>query len=134
MKSTTPSPGDPIEARCTKCRANTNHIIVAMTDAGPARVQCNTCGGQHKYRSPTAVKKAVVRKSVDPKIGERQEWEELRSSIDSKQATDYSMTTAFKVGSVMNHPVFGLGIVQSLVGPRKVLVLFEDGKKTMRCK
>jgi hypothetical protein len=34
----------------------------------------------------------------------------------------------------MNHPVFGLGVVQRVVGTRKIEVLFEDGKKTMRCR
>lgn len=134
MQSTTLSAGDPIEARCTKCRRNTNHIIVAMTDEGPAKVQCNTCSGQHKYRPPTTPKKAAVRRTVDPKVAEQKEWAELRPGMNSAQAIDYSMTTAFKVGSLINHPAFGIGLVQSLVGPRKVMVLFEDGKKTMRCK
>ncbi len=134
MQSTTLSAGDPIEARCTKCRKNTNHIIVAMTEEGPAKVQCNTCSGQHKYRPPTAPKKPAVRRTVDPKIAEQKEWAELRPSMNEKQATDYSMTAAFKTGALMNHPLFGLGLVQSLIGPRKIKVLFEDGKKTMRCK
>lgn len=134
MQSIKLSAGDPIEARCTKCRKNTNHIVVAMTDDGPAKVQCNTCSGQHKYRPPTAPKKPGVRRTVDPKIAEKKEWEELLPGMNGKQKTDYSMTTAFKVGSLMNHPVFGLGLVQSLGGPRKISVLFEDGKKTMRCK
>jgi len=134
MQSTTLSAGDPIEARCTKCRKNTNHIVVAMTAEGPAKVQCNTCSGQHKYRSPTAVKKPAVRRTVDPKIAEKKQWDELLPTLSGKQQTDYSMTTAFKVGSLMKHPVFGLGLVQSLGGPRKIIVLFEDGMKTMRCK
>lgn len=134
MQSKTLSAGDPIEARCTKCRKTTNHIIVAMTEAGPAKVQCNTCSGQHKYRPPTAAKKPVTRRTADPKIAERKEWEELIPGMNGKQKTDYTMTTTFKVGSLMNHPVFGVGVVQSLGGPRKVKVLFEDGVKTMRCK
>ena len=134
MQSTTPSVGDPIEARCTKCRKNTNHIIVAIVKEVPAKVECNTCSGQHKYRPPTAPKKPAVRRTVDPKIAERKEWEELMPSMNGKQKTDYSMTTAFKVGSLMNHSVFGVGIVQSHGGPRKIKVLFEDGVKTMRCK
>ncbi len=134
MPSSTLSPGDPIEARCTKCRKNTNHIIVAMAEELPAKVQCNTCSGQHKYRPPTAPKKPAVRRTVDPKVAERKEWQELRPGMDAGQATDYSMATAFKVGVLMNHPTFGLGLVQRIVGPRKVEVLFEDGKKMMRCK
>jgi len=134
MKATTLSAGDPIEARCTKCRKNTNHIVVAMAEEVPAKVQCNTCSGQHKYRPPTAPKKAAVRRTVDPKVAEQKEWLSLRPSMDSNQAIDYSMTTAFKAGALMNHPTFGIGLVQDLVGPRKIKVLFEDGKKTMRCK
>lgn len=134
MSSTTLSAGDPIEARCTKCRKNTNHIIVAIVEEVPVKVQCNTCSGQHKFRPPTAPKKPAVRRTVDPKIAERKEWEELMPTMSSKQKTDYSMTTAFKVGSLLNHPSFGIGIVRSSSGPRKIKVLFEDGLKTMRCK
>ena len=112
MSSSTLSAGDPIEARCTKCREITNHTIIAMTDAGPAKVQCNTCSGQHKYRKPAAPRKTAARRTVDPKIAERKEWENLRPSMNSKQAITYSMTTAFKANSLMEHPVFGLGFVQ----------------------
>lgn len=125
--------GDPIESRCTKCRKITNHIIVAITDDVPAKVQCNTCDGQHKYRPPAAPKKTTTRRTVDPKAAEQKEWLELKPKIEGKDAIAYSMETAFKVGSVMKHPKFGLGLVQSSLGPQKVEVLFEDGRKKMRC-
>jgi hypothetical protein len=134
MSNSTLSTGDAIEARCTKCRKNAEHTIVSMSEAGPDQVQCSNCSRQHKYRPPTVAKKTAPRRTVDPRIAESKEWEALRPTMDSARATDYSMTTAFKVKSLMNHPVFGLGLVQRLVGPRKVEVLFEDGKKTMRCK
>ena len=134
MQNKTLSAGDHIEARCTKCRKTTGHIIVAMTEEIPAKVQCNTCSGQHKYRPPTAPKKPAVRRTADPKAAEKKEWEELRSSMNSAKAIDYSMTGTFKVKSLINHPVFGLGLVQRVAGSQKVEVLFEDGKKTLRCK
>ena len=134
MQSTTPSAGDPIEARCTKCRKNTNHTIVAMVEATPAKVKCNTCEGEHKFRPPTAPRKTAVRRTVDPKIAQQKEFESLRPTINSKQAATYAMTSAFKVGSQLSHPTFGHGFVQRVVGPQKIEVLFEDGKKTMRCK
>lgn len=139
MQRKTLSAGDPIESRCTKCRTLTNHIVVAMVDDQPSKVQCNTCGGQHKYRAPAAPKaakapkKTAVRRTVDPKVSERKEWADLRPDMNVDKAADYSMTAAFKVGSVMRHPVFGLGLVQRAVGPQKIEVLFEDGKKIMRC-
>lgn len=133
MSKTVLSAGDPIEARCTKCRKITNHIVVAMGVEAPAKVECNTCKGQHKYRPPAVRKKPAERRTVDPRIAEQKEWEKLRTEIEEKPAVGYSMVAAFKVGTVMRHPKFGLGLVQSKLGPQKIEVLFEDGKKKMRC-
>jgi hypothetical protein len=134
MQSTTFVAGDPIQARCTKCRKNTDHIIVTMAEECPGKVQCNSCSRQHKYRPPSAVKKPAVKRTVNHKEAERKEWETLRPSMNCAEAKEYSMTGAYRVKALINHPAFGLGIVQRVVGSQKVEVLFEDGKKTMRCK
>ena len=105
-----------------------------MKDDVPAKVQCNTCSGQHKYRPPTAPKKPAVRRTVDPKVAEQKEWAELSPSMNSDQASGYSMDSAYKVGTLINHPQFGIGLNQRVVGLRKIEVLFETGKKIMRCK
>lgn len=139
MQDSTLSAGDPIEARCTKCRKNTNHVIIAMTDEGPAKVECNTCSGQHKYRPPTAAKKPAVKKpaakrTTDPKAAEKKEWAALQAEIEGAKAKDYAMTESFKVRTVVKHPIFGLGLVLRNPGSKKIEVLFEDGKKMLRCK
>lgn len=134
MQNTTLSAGDHIEARCTKCRKNTNHTIIAMADDVPAKVECNTCSGQHKFRPPTVPKKPATRRTVDPKAVEKKEWETLRPTMNSAKAADYSMTGTFKARSLINHPTFGLGLVQRIAGSQKVEVLFEDGVKLLRCK
>jgi hypothetical protein len=134
MQSTALSAGDSIEARCTKCRKNNTHIIILMAEDAPATVQCNTCSRQHKYRPPTAAKKPTMRRAVQLKDAERHEWETLRPTMNRVKATDYSMTDSYKVKTLINHPIFGLGLVQRIVGGQKIEVLFEDGKKTMRCK
>lgn len=128
------SAGDPIEARCTKCRRNTNHIVIAMTDQGPAKVKCNTCEREHKYRPPSAAKKKTAPKTADPKISDQEEWRRLQPQMDVSKAKNYSMDGDYRVQTLIRHPKFGLGLVQRVVGERKVEVLFEDGRKTMRCK
>lgn len=125
---TPPALGDPIQARCTKCRKITTHTIVAMAEELPAEVQCGKC--QHT----SAARKPVDRRPVDPKKSAREEWANLRPNMDSSRAADYSMTSAYKVKSLVNHPVFGLGQVQRLSGLQKMVVLFSDGEKVMRCK
>jgi len=118
MSNKTLSIGDSVEARCTKCRKNSTHTVLSIDEQRPVDVQCNTCSRQHKYRPPAAAKKPAARRTADPKVAECKEWQELRPSMNSAMATDYSMTTAFKVKALINHPVFGLGIVQRQAGPR----------------
>ncbi|MGE4543521.1 MAG: hypothetical protein AB7D06_05365 [Pedobacter sp.] len=134
MQSTTLSAGDSIEARCTKCRKNNSHIIITMSETGPDKVQCTVCNRQHKYRPPSAIKKPAVSRADQLKDAEHQEWVILQETMNSAKASDYSMTDSYKVKALINHPVFGLGLVQRVIGAQKMEVLFEDGKKTMRCK
>lgn len=136
MQSSKLSPGDSIEARCTKCRKNNSHTILSIseTEDVPDKVQCAICSRQHKYRPPSAIKNPAVRRTGLLKDAERHEWETMRPGMNSAKATDYSMTDSYKIKALINHPTFGLGVVQRVVGSQKIEVLFEDGKKTMRCK
>lgn len=128
------SAGDSIEAHCTKCKQNTKHIIIATLEDRPVKVQCDICDRQHKYRFPTQTKKTVKRQTVPHKSLEQKRWELLRASADSSNAKTYSMTTSYKIETLINHPTFGLGVVQRIIGSQKVEILFEDGARIMRCK
>lgn len=46
--------GEDIDAWCTKCREDTIHVVVALKpgNAGPKRVECKSCHGQHMYHAP----------------------------------------------------------------------------------
>ncbi len=134
MQNASLSVGDPIEARCTKCRKNNEHVILIIEEEAPIKVQCGICSRQHKFRLPIAEKKPAVRRVVSHRDAERKEWEGLRATNDEHKATDYCMTSAYKVKAQINHPSFGLGFVQRVAGAQKVEVLFETGKKMMRCK
>jgi NAD-dependent SIR2 family protein deacetylase len=128
MPSKNPTTGDPVQARCTKCRKITTHTVVTMADELPATVQCSKC--QHT----SAARKPVDRRVVDPKKSAREEWATLRPDMDISRAQAYSMTGAYKTKALVNHPIFGLGLVQKLSGLQKMVVLFADGEKVMRCK
>ena len=127
------SVGDIIDARCTKCKKITNHVIVAMVDIKPVEVKCNTCNGTHRYRKPASILDAAKRAS-DSLLATKEEWTLSRAAMDNENVKDYSMDKEYRVKAVIRHPVFGLGLVQRVVGDRKMEVLFEDGKKMMRCK
>ena len=133
MKKIMLAVGDIIDARCPKCLKVSNHVIVAMVDSKPVDVQCNTCNGSHRYRQPTPLPKAV-KPTSGPSLVKEEEWTELRTAVNKVTAKDYAMDREYRVGAVINHPSFGLGLVKRVVGSCKMEVLFDDGKKMMRCK
>jgi hypothetical protein len=144
MSSRKLSAGDIIESQCTRCRTVTNHTIVAMVGERVARVQCNTCDGVHNYKDPkpakapagrtAAPKKAAAPRTSrkDPGAAEREEWAALRPGMQREQAKAYDMNGSYKVKELVQHPLFGLGLVQR-VEAKKVEILFEGGKKLLRC-
>lgn len=140
-----PSAGSIIEARCTRCRKVLNHTVVAMIGDKIVRVECNTCHGTHNYHPEKPVKESAapkttlkkpagLRKSkVDPLAVERAEWERLQPDMDPEKAIPYEINKSYRVKNLLLHPVFGLGIVQLVLQPNKMDVLFRDGVKRLRC-
>ena len=139
------SAGSTIETRCTRCNGVLNHTIVAMVGEKIVRVECSTCHGVHAYhpvkvpKEPAAAKgttkkAAVPRKAkADPEAEARAEWLELRPLMDAAQAIPYDMNRVYRAKNVLSHPNFGLGFVQLVIQPNKIDVLFQDGKKRLRC-
>jgi Zn ribbon nucleic-acid-binding protein len=139
------SAGDIIEAACTRCRAILNHTIVAMVEDRVVRVECNTCHGVHNYRAKTEKKTPAASTAVrekqavsrqpknEPAASERDEWEALCSNCAIDQAIPYDMNGKFRTNDLLNHPTFGLGIVKNIIPPNKMEVLFQQGKKLLRC-
>lgn len=148
MANTEKQAGDHVDARCTRCREITNHTIIAMVEDKPARVRCNTCGGDHNYRPPRQVKatktatKATVkgaktgrRTSADRlREAQQKEWQETAAEADSGLTVAYNMERSFRLEDLVDHPVFGVGVVKALFKPNKVEILFSSGTKALRCK
>ena len=133
MKAIVSSVGAVIDARCTKCAKITNHIVVAIVANKPVNVQCNTCDDTHRYRQSAASPKTAKPAGTLP-IVKPEEWAEFRKGMNEGAARDYDMEKEYRVGSVIRHPSFGFGLVQHHTGSRKMEVLFEAGRKIMRCK
>jgi hypothetical protein len=111
------------------------------------RVECNTCHGTHNYHpvkvpkepraataTPAQKKAAAPRASrVDPEAAARAEWAALQPGMNPEQAIPYDMNRPFRAKNLLLHPSFGLGIVQMVLPPNKIDVLFQDGRKRLRC-
>ena len=133
--------GSEINSHCLKCKDVTNHTIIAMIDDEVGKVQCNTCGGRHKYRpekpeKAKAAKKITTRAATIARAKQAKAeayFEELLAGRGKSEALAYSMTNTYKRDDLLNHSTFGLGVVNEIVMPNKIEVLFRQGSKLLIC-
>jgi hypothetical protein len=63
--------GDVLDDYCIKCKRLTNHQIVSVVEAEPAKVRCRSCYNDHDYR----------REVVPPTKKELKKQQELDDAI-----------------------------------------------------
>jgi hypothetical protein len=141
MKSVTqlygpPKTGGDTLSFCTKCRMELAHVIVSMLDGKPSKVQCKTCKGVHKYKTSgnaVPVRRTPGTRTTVPKqvIRVAEVWEQKISAKSKADVADYKTSRKFAVGEVVQHPNFGLGIVEEVRTPTKMAVLFREGEKIL---
>lgn len=137
------SPGDIVKIHCNSCTDIREHKIIALVDEKTFRVECISCDSErdfHKVASkPRTGKPAVAkiakppRSKIDPAIAEQKEWVLLRPNMKIERAVAYDMDGSYQAKILLRHSAFGLGLVTRVAGPHKVEVLFESGKKLLRC-
>lgn len=129
-----------------------HHVVVAMTGAVPAKVECLSCHKQHKYKGyppgekppgKSSVKKdkdsgtAAARRtakpgaSAEPAIPTVNPLDALLASRAGVPTRGYSPAERYAVGELLSHPSFGVGAVTSTPSPGKMAVLFRDSTRLL---
>jgi hypothetical protein len=132
--------GQELDAPCGRCKGETIHQILSITDGVPEKLICASCKSIHKFRvdkpekqsapsrppRPTTASRATAPRPVSPS-----RFQELMMTEQAgAKAIPYAVTHHFEDGAWMDHPTFGLGKVQKRLG-KKIDVLFRDGLKTL---
>jgi hypothetical protein len=125
--------GGDIDAQCTKCKMVLGHTILAMVGNKPARVRCNTCNGEHNYRGTAS--NPPKKGTWQPKAAPKEKpvvtsWEALIAAKDIANARRYSPREKFAADELLQHPTFGVGLVQEVRGD-KIEVAFKADVKTL---
>jgi hypothetical protein len=133
------APGSTVDSWCTKCKLVLAHTVEAMVAGKITRVHCNTCRGQHAYRAsaPSAggssgkSGKARTSKSRADRPPERSEYETLLRGRSGANARPYATSDRFSPGELIQHSVFGLGVVTAERDSVKIDVVFPAGPKVL---
>ena len=130
-----PGVGADIESLCRKC-GDVWHVVVAKVGDRIAKVQCKQCGSLHRYRAVGASKAAPARRRTTPKRakGSAPMQRIDKPSIEpdlSRPIRPYSIRDTFEPGERIDHPKFGIGIVETASEPGKMIVFFPEGQKVL---
>lgn len=127
---------DEVVCYCSKCKLELNARIVRLEAERPKRVLCLTCNVEHAYRksAPAKAGEGKVRKprASSSKVDQEAEW---RRKLDQGNKTPkaYAMDKVYLLDDRVEHQIFGVGLVVSLIPPGKINVFFQDGVKMMKC-
>ena len=126
-----------IMAYCTSCKRDLVHVIVAVDGDKIARVLCRSGKKEHAYHPIKGVKEAAKKKrnskATPAKKAEKtlRAWQTALEKCNGQSGKAYSLTGSFDEGDKIDHSTFGLGIVNKLIKPNKMEVLFEEGTKLL---
>jgi hypothetical protein len=131
--------GMDLDAPCGRCKTETVHRILSITDGVPEKIICIACKSVHKFReakapvskSPARAPRLATPAAPRTSAPSPSRFHELMTAEQAgSRAQKYAATTRWEEGQWLDHPSFGLGRVQRRSG-KKVEVLFLDGLKTL---
>ncbi|MCS6900151.1 MAG: hypothetical protein RMJ98_10930 [Myxococcales bacterium] len=155
------TPAAEIDAYCTKCKLDLAHRIISLDGEKPYKVECLTCRGVHRYRSPKsapaelrttktksgqatptssalsgakAVSKTPSTKALAAMEAENQrerDWERRVSGKSLQEFKPYRPSATFSVDELIHHTKFGDGFVARVIDKNKIEVMFRDGLRTL---
>jgi len=124
--------------QCTRCKLPLTHMVVLHNSEGIVeRVQCRTCGSEHKYHPEK--KKATRKPARKPRAAAKSRkpdapavFEGLMQKFQEKVPVTYTMDGSYEKDDVIAHKTFGKGFVTD-VSYRKMEVSFADAFRTLAC-
>ncbi len=131
--------GMDIDAPCGRCKQETRHRVMTLTNGVPDNLICANCKSVHKFRPERTRAETTPRVSRGSASGglkprastSSSRFQELMTQEQAGSiAKPYTVQSRWDEGDWMDHPSFGLGKVQKRLA-KKVDVLFRDGLKTL---
>jgi len=131
------STGGDVASLCSKC-GDVWHVVVAMVGDKIAKVQCKECNALHRYRDPEGKKKAASpsrKKSTATKTTKAKKAAEPdKATVEpdmSKDILPYSPKAKYEVADRIDHPKFGIGVVQSAAHGKCEVFFESNGRKIL---
>src|SRR5882757_1224757 len=130
---TLPAVAKKIYYPCKKCGVERYQVVISHNGPTSARLECEVCKSKtaFKLEEPKRTRTAVPKKpSTKSRVANHvARFTELRDK-NSEKPRPYNMKGDFDVGTVLEHPKFGLGFV-ILSSIQAIQVVFEDEERSL---
>ena len=130
--------GKDVDSYCGKCKMMLAHVIHAMIETRPARVECKTCGAIHAYKGhlpgqgPARADRAdTPTRRTTTKVTPQAHFDSLIDGIDISTPLKFNIKTCVEHDGVLNHSKFGLGLVTRVLDDKKIEVTFQDAVRVL---
>lgn len=123
--------GADIEAECGRC-GTTWHVVIAMVDGRIAQVECGECHRRHRLRSPDTARPRPHRRTGEAPAAKRLvPAAPLVAADPARPVRPYDAGASYVPGDRVEHPAFGPGVVERVVGAHKVQIFFAGGSRVL---
>jgi len=125
------SVGADIEAVCGRCGTSW-HVVIAMAEGRIAQVECRQCGKRHRLRAAGSDGPRPHRRTGAAAGSARvSATRPLLAPDPARPPRAYRPAERYAPADRIEHPRFGLGVVERVIGPGKIQVFFADGQKVL---
>lgn len=153
MAAENPSLSDnEVLAYCGACKMDLVATIVAKVGSKIVKVQCNTCKKERAFKAPKGVtepgaaptkvsktgtggarkKKPTAEEEASAKaVAVESEWNRLMGEAAAANRVKYSPKAKLALGDVVQHPMFGDGVVMRIQHPDKAEIIFQKDVKLL---
>lgn len=119
---------------CPDCKKKEPHIIL-LSKRGVAHLRCTACDSINAFVATTSDKESDENDGDDDstgKIGTAADHATLMEKR-KKKCDAYSISTDYAACDYLNHKKFGDGYVLAVIADNKMIVLFSDQQRLLRC-
>lgn len=105
-----------------------------MVDGRIAQVECGECHKRHRLRAPEGARPRPHRRTgASPRATPRRvaAAEPLVAANVERAPRPYDAADSYAPGDRVEHPAFGPGVVERVVGANKVQIFFAGGSRVL---
>ncbi len=126
--------GGEIKQLCSRCNLELAHTIIALIGNTPARIRCNTCKSERNYKAPKVATILRMPREARPKVSDEAIYQRKLKENATKSEKKYRIDIELAANDVVDHSVFGRGVVLKTIPPDRAEILFKDQARVLVCR